>query len=41
MLAKEVMRKQYVFPGAKDQTSKTVQEYLGVGLRTTTQAQVS
>lgn len=41
MLANEVMRKQYVFPGMKDQTAKTVQEYLGVGLKTTTQTQVS
>lgn len=41
MLANEVMRKQYVFPGMKDQTAKTVQEYLGVGLKTTTQTQVN
>jgi len=34
VLANEVMRKQYVFPGYKDQTAKSVQEYLGVGLRT-------
>ncbi|XP_042213684.1 protein transport protein Sec23A-like isoform X2 [Homarus americanus] len=40
VLANEVMRKQYVFPGGKDQTAKTVQEYLGVGLKTTTQSQM-
>lgn len=40
VLANEVMRKQYVFPGAKDQTAKTVQEYLGVGLKTAAQPQV-
>lgn len=40
VLANEVMRKQYVFPGGKDQTSKTVQEYLGVGLKTTAQTQM-
>ena len=38
VLANEVLRKQYVFPGAKEQTAKTVQEYLGVGLKTATQA---
>ncbi|XP_045600749.1 protein transport protein Sec23A isoform X3 [Procambarus clarkii] len=40
VLANEVMRKQYVFPGGKDQTAKTVQEYLGVGLKTATQTQM-
>lgn len=35
MLANEVLRKQYVFPGHKDQTAKSVQEYLGVGLKAT------
>ncbi|XP_064103382.1 protein transport protein Sec23A-like [Macrobrachium nipponense] len=34
VLATEVMRRQYVFPGHKDQTAKSVQEYLGVGLKT-------
>lgn len=33
VLATEVMRRQYVFPGHKDQTAKSVQEYLGVGLK--------
>ncbi|XP_037804576.1 protein transport protein Sec23A-like isoform X1 [Penaeus monodon] len=35
VLANEVLRKQYVFPGHKDQTAKSVQEYLGVGLKAT------
>ncbi|RXG53560.1 Protein transport protein Sec23A [Armadillidium vulgare] len=31
VLASEGMRKQFVFPGQKDQTAKSVQEFLGVG----------
>jgi len=33
VLASEGMRKQFVFPGDKEQTAKTVQEHLGVGLK--------
>ncbi|MCL4150283.1 UNVERIFIED_CONTAM: hypothetical protein GTU68_008836, partial [Idotea baltica] len=33
VLASEGMRKQFVFPGQKDQTAKSVQEFLGVGLK--------
>lgn len=39
VLASEGMRKQFVFPGQKDQTAKSIQEFLGVGLKST-QAQV-
>lgn len=37
VLASEGMRKQFVFPGSKDQTAKSVQEYLGVGMKSQTQ----
>jgi len=33
VLAPEGMLKQFVFPGNKEQTAKSVQEYLGVGLK--------
>lgn len=33
VLAAEVMRKQFVFPGKKEHTAKSVQEHLGVGLK--------
>lgn len=33
VLANEGMRKQFVFPGGKDQSAKSVQEHLGVGMK--------
>ena len=40
VLGSEGMRKQYVFPGHKDQTAQTVQDFLGVGVKAAQSQQV-